>query len=68
VAAGTFFKPSLVGAKTVNGPALERLSTSLPAATAVTREERSGKDWASSAMCCLASEAAVTRFPSTADR
>ena len=41
VPAGSSAKASLVGAKTVNGPALFRVSTNPAACTAVTRVEKS---------------------------
>merc|ERR1712216_767538 len=50
VALGTLPNASFVGAKTVNGPALSSVSTSLPALTAVTRVDRSGVATASSTM------------------
>ncbi|MDQ5968749.1 MAG: hypothetical protein QG561_856 [Patescibacteria group bacterium] len=50
VAAGIFAKASFVGANTVNGPELERVSTSPPACTAATRVERIGVAIAASTM------------------
>jgi len=42
VPAGSLANASLVGAKTVNGPSPESVSTSLPALRAATRVDRSG--------------------------
>merc|ERR1719469_189320 len=55
VPSGKAAKPSLVGAKTVNGPAEVNVSTKSPATTAATRVERSGTDWANSTMLGKAS-------------
>jgi len=66
VPSGNAAKPSLVGAKTVNGPAEVNVSTKSPATTAATRVERSGTDWASSTMLGKASDspAGGSRTPS----
>merc|ERR1719469_1756189 len=56
VPSGKAAKPSLVGAKTVNGPAEVNVSTKSPATTAATRVERSGTDWANSTMLGKASD------------